>query len=221
MNQNPLLTLVGFGAGNGLSIAKAFGTEGFRLALISRSPAKQSASAKQLSDSGFTLDSFAADASSSESLAAALETVSQRFGPTDVLIYNASAPLLGRPSSMTAQGLTNDFNVGVVGALTSTLSVLPSMRSRKAGTVLFTGGGYALYPSVDAASISLTKAALRSLTFTLSEELRSFGIRVGTLTIMGIVAVGTPINPDAIGLAFLDYYKKPDSEFQPEVLFKG
>ena len=36
MNTRPLLTLVGFGPGNGLAIARAFASEGFRLALVSR-----------------------------------------------------------------------------------------------------------------------------------------------------------------------------------------
>lgn len=219
--EHPLLTLIGFGAGNGLGIARAFGAAGFRLALLSRSPEKQSDSVRQLNDLGIALDSFAADAANPESLSEALAAVGGRCGATDVLVYNAFAPRFGRPTTMTPAGLIDDLKVGVVGAFTATMGVLPAMKARKAGTILFTGGGWAMYPSVDAASISLAKAALRNLAFTLSEELRGTGVRVGTLTIMGVVAAGTPFNPDAIGRAFFDYYKTSDSEFQPEVLFKG
>jgi NAD(P)-dependent dehydrogenase (short-subunit alcohol dehydrogenase family) len=212
---------VGFGAGNGLGIARAFGAEGFRLALISRNPAKQAESARALNEAGVTFQSFAADAADPESIRKTLSSVDEALGPTDVLIYNAFSPRFGRPTAMTPADMSADFAVSVVGAFSATLAVLPSMKARKSGTILFTGGGWALYPSVDAASISLTKAALRNLAYTLSDDLRSSGIRVGTLTIMGVVAQGTPFDPSAIGRAFVAYYKRPDTDFPPEVPFKG
>jgi hypothetical protein len=50
-----------FGAGNGFGIARAFGTAGFRLALASRTPAKQAEALKRLTTAGITAELFAAD----------------------------------------------------------------------------------------------------------------------------------------------------------------
>lgn len=217
----PLLTLVGFGPGNGLGIARAFGAAGYRLALLSRTPAKSADALQQLRGSGYQATAFAADAGHSASLEAALSTVGATLGATDVLIYNALAPSFGPPTTMTPASLSADFAVNVGGALSATLAVLPAMLARKSGVILFTGGGWALYPTVQAASASLGKAALRSLAFTLAEELKPAGIRVGTLTVMGPVAAGTPFDPEKIGQAFLAYAEQSASQFQPELQFTG
>jgi hypothetical protein len=63
MKRAPLFTLIGFGAGNGPGIANAFGSAGFRLALLSRTPTKQGDALTQLAFLGVTVDSFAADTS--------------------------------------------------------------------------------------------------------------------------------------------------------------
>jgi len=219
--MGPLLTLVGFGAGNGLGIARAFGAEGFRLALIARNPSRQSDSLRSLYEDKVAFQSFAADAADPGSIAKAICSVNDVLGTTDVLVYNAFSPRLGRPTAMIPLELSADLAAGVVGALSSALAVLPAMKARRSGTILFTGSGWATSPFVDAASISLTKAALRNLAFTLSEDLRGTGVRVGTLTIMGMVAPGTAFDPATIGRAFVDYYKRPDANFTPEVLFQG
>ena len=57
-------------------------------------------------------------------------------------------------------------------------------------------------PSVAVASLGMGKAALRNLAFSLHEELRSYGIRVGTVTILGEVQPGTPFDPGKIAEAF-------------------
>ncbi len=217
----PLLTLIGFGPGNGHGIARAFGAAGYRLALLARAPAKSAAALAEFSAAGFTAEAFAADAGNPDSLNAALAAVTANHGATDVLIYNAYAPSFGRPSTMTPASLAADFSVNVTGALTASLAVLPAMRAKKSGAILFTGGGWAFYPYIEAASISLGKAALRNLAFTLAEELKPDGVRVGTVAIMGPVAPDTPFSPEKIGAAFLAYAQTPAATFAPELMFKG
>jgi len=62
MKNTPLLTLLGFGAPNGLGIARAFGAAGYRLALLSRTPDKSADALKQLTSASMTVEAFAADA---------------------------------------------------------------------------------------------------------------------------------------------------------------
>jgi NADP-dependent 3-hydroxy acid dehydrogenase YdfG len=99
-------------------------------------------------------------------------------------------------------------------------AVLPSMKSSRQGSLLFTGGAWAHYPWDEASSIGMGKAALRSLVLSLAQELTDAGIRVGMVSIMGQVAPGTSFDPDLIGDAFLAMYRQPPEGYQPEFLFQ-
>lgn len=216
-----LALVVGFGPGVGLGVARGFADSGFQLALLSRHPEKARDEVLALVQAGHTAHAFAADAADAESLRTVIADVRARLGDPEVLIYNAVAFTFGRPTKLTGEQLAADFRVSVAGALTATLAVLPAMQQRGRGTLLFTGGGAALYPWTDAASISIGKAALRNLVFTLADDLKGSGVRVGTLTIMGQVAPGTAFDPGKIGRAFVDLYNQPTENFVTERQFTG
>ncbi|GAA6622404.1 SDR family oxidoreductase [Scytonema sp. NUACC26] len=219
--MKPLCIIVGFGAGVGMGIADAFGKTGFQLGLIARNPSKYTDALQSLTNAGIEVSIAAADASNESSLTDAIAELQQKHGSAEVLIYNVVSPTFGKPTTLTATQLAQDFSVNVVGALVAVKAVLPAMRSRKQGSLLFTGGGWAHYPWDEASSISIGKAGLRSLALTLSQELADTGIRVGMVSIMGQVASGTPFDPNKIGEAFLELYRQPTDKFQPEILFQG
>jgi len=219
MNK-PLCIVVGYGAGVGQGIALAFGKAGFRIGLIARNPAKFAEPMQQLAATGIETIVKAADAGDEEALASAIGAISAN-AEVEVLIYNAVAPTFGKPSILSASQLVNDFRVDVAGALVATQTVLPAMRLRRQGSILFTGGGWAHYPWDDAASIGIGKAGLRSLALVLAQELADSGVRVGIVSIMGQVAPGTPFDPSSIGEAFLKVHERPQSEHETELLFKG
>jgi NAD(P)-dependent dehydrogenase (short-subunit alcohol dehydrogenase family) len=56
--------------------------------------------------------------------------------------------------------------------------------------------------------VSIGKAALRNLAFTLAEELKPQGIFVGTVTITGNVAPGTHFAPNLIAEKYWELYEK-------------
>jgi NADP-dependent 3-hydroxy acid dehydrogenase YdfG len=217
----PVLILVGFGSGNGLGIARAFGLAGFKLGLISRNPELQADSLVGLAALGIQAIAFPADAGNPKSLTNAILEAIARLGEPDVLIYNVVAPHFGRASALSAADLAEDFSVNVVGGLVAVQVVLPAFKARGSGTIFFTGGGWSIYPYVEAASASLGKAALRNLSLNLAAELKGTGVRAGTLTILGAVKAGTAFSPEKIGRAFFDYYNMPSGEFPPELMFKG
>lgn len=111
-----------------------------------------------------------------------------------------------------------DFRVCVVGALIAARALAPAMVAEGRGTLLFTGGGFALYPSSSAPSLSIGKAGLRSLALMLAEELRPQGLKVATITIAGSIAEGTPFAPSRIAAAFMAAHH---FQTKPELLFDG
>lgn len=213
----PHAIVVGFGPGLGTGIARAFAAAGFGLSLVSRKQTREENSLP----AEIAADFYPADAGDPAALSAALQAAVRDSGAPDVLIYNVVAPAMGKPTSIDPASLTTDFSKNVTGALVSAQTVLPDMLRRGAGTLLFTGGGWALYPSVDFASISIGKVALRALTFLLADELKDTPVRVGTLTVMGTVQANTAFDPDAIGRAFLHMYRQPKESFSTEVQFRG
>jgi NAD(P)-dependent dehydrogenase (short-subunit alcohol dehydrogenase family) len=212
--------IVGFGPGVGFGLAKVFGREGFQLALLSRNPSRHADLLAEIFDAGFTAKSFAADAGDEKSLCAAIAQAAQELGETGVLIYNAIAPTFVKPTQLTTEQLVADFRVNVAGALAATRAVLPGMKARGRGTILFTGGGWALQPWDGAASPSIGKAGIRSLAYTLAQELGGSGIHVGTVTIAGQVAAGTHFDPDKIAEAYLKLHRQPPGKFETEIIYK-
>ncbi len=213
-------TIVGAGPGVSLGVARAFAAEGFTICLIARSLDKLSSVAAKLRDEGVQALPFAADAGDEHSMRAAFEQIRSAAGETEVLVYNAYAFHPGVPSALAVGDLMADFAVSVAGALAAVKAVLPAMKAAGSGTILFTGGGLALQPSAPAASLAIGKAGLRSLAFSLFEELRPSGIHAATVTICGPVQEGTHFSPDLIAREFLALHQQKQPGWQPEILYR-
>ena len=119
-----------------------------------------------------------------------------------MLLYNAAALRKTPPSGLDPETMVEDFRVNVAGALVAVQKVLPSMQEQKKGTILLTGGGLSLNPYYEYASLSVGKAGIRNLTFSLAQELQPHGIKVGTVTIAGFVKKDTHFDPDKIAEEF-------------------
>ena len=89
------------------------------------------------------------------------------------------------------------------------------------GTILLTGGGFALRPLAALTSLGIGKAALRNLAFSLAEELGPRGIRVGTVTILGSVAPCTAFDPASIAEAYWALHQDCSGALGPEFQYKG
>ncbi|MDT2046811.1 SDR family NAD(P)-dependent oxidoreductase [Priestia flexa] len=209
-----VLLIVGAGPGISLTAAKKFGEKGFKIALISRSNQSLQEYVNELKNHGITAQGFPGDASSEESLKAAIKQVLTTFGNVDVLLYNAAAGQPGVPTTLSTNQLIEDFKVSVAGALTSVKEVLPLMES---GAIILTGGGLALEPYAGYASLAIGKAGIRNLAYSLHQELQPKSIYVGTLTIKGFVKEGTYFSPENIAQAFYEMYEKQD---QVEVVYE-
>ena len=209
-----VMLIVGAGPGISLSTAKKFGREGFIIALIARRLNALKQYEEELSSLGIEVKGFNGDVSSEDSLKNSIESVVKTYGKIDVLLYNAAAGKSGKPTDLNPNDLIRDFNISVTGALSSVKAVLPYMQN---GTILLTGGGLALTPYPDLASLSIGKAGLRSLANSLHQELRPKGIYVGLLTIKGFVQKGTYYTAENIADTFYSMY---ENQQDTEIMFE-
>ncbi len=220
MNQE-LCVIVGVGPGLGMALAERFGRENFTLALIARKTDALQDYVTQLKLQGIDAQSYPADAGDIQALGEAFAELKARQGVPSVLIYNAAVLKASAGSQLDPQILLDEFKVNVVGALTSVRQVVADMRERHNGTILFTGGGLALNPSAQYASLSIGKAALRTLALSLATELEPAGIHVATVTISGIVRPNSRFSPERIAELFWQLHTQLDGEREREIVYKG
>lgn len=216
----PQLFLVGMGPGVSAAVARRFGREGFRVVAIARRADALNTQVQALRADGVDAHAQVGDASDATALAAALGQAAATHGAADALVYNAAGVRFKPLAELTAVELMADLQVSVGGALAAAQAVLPAMRTRGGGTLLFTGGGFAFEPMPAMATLGAGKAALRNLAFSLHAELAPAGIHAGTVTICGMVKRGTAFDPERIAESFWAMHIQPAGAFEREVMFK-
>lgn len=218
--MRPICLIVGAGPGIGRSVALAFGREGYDLALAARHPARLAEYRAELEKAGAAARAYPVDAGDEHSIRALFEAVRKDLGDPEVLVYNPAAHNPGKPTTLHAEQLAADFRVNVTGALLCAQEAANGMKDRGRGTILLTGGGFAHEPAAAYASLSLGKAALRNLTYSLAQELGAYGIHVATVTVYGFVQSGTQYDPGRIAEAYVRLHRQAPGHFQTELVFK-
>ena len=208
-----LFVIVGMGDGIGLAVSRRFASQGFAIAMIARNAAKLQEFQGILEAEGYSAHSFVADAGDAASLKAAIAAIQSQLGNPEVLVYNVAVLTRTNVLQETGERLTHDFQANVVGALVATQAVLPMMKAQGTGTILLTGGGLSMHPSPEFASLSIGKAGLRSLAKMLAQALKPEGIRVGTITVCGMVNPNDPkYNPNSVAENYWNFYTNPESD---------
>lgn len=85
------IAIIGVGPQLGLAIARTFGSQGFDVALISRSRQKLDTLVGKLAAEGIDATAFPADVLDHDALGKALQDAAVKFGGIDVLEYSPSA----------------------------------------------------------------------------------------------------------------------------------
>jgi short-subunit dehydrogenase len=218
----PSVAIIGVGPGIGESVARVFARNGFSLALIARNAQKLETLQSELRQEGFGVQVFPADASDTHSLKTALEQMQAALDVPDVLVYNVmSKTAAGAPLGIDPEQVVHDFRGNVLGALVAAQVIAPGMKARGSGTILFTGGGLAVKPFKDYASLAMGKAGIRNLAFSLAQELQPAGIHVATVTVSGTVRPNSSFAPDVIAKHFWRLHTQEKDSWEFEHEFKG
>ncbi len=215
-----LCTIIGMGPGNGLSIAKRFAKEGFRIAMISRPGDDLKTIQQKLKELGYESHDFYSEAADFVQLKKTMDDIRNKLGDTDVLVYNVSIYREAIPTQLDAEACVQDFRANVAGALIAAQHVVPAMKQKRRGTILLTGGGQALNPLPLLSSLGIGKAGLRNLAHSLHEELKDSGIHAGTITINGQVNPATKFSPDLISESFWKMHAQPEGQFEKEIIYQ-
>jgi NADP-dependent 3-hydroxy acid dehydrogenase YdfG len=189
---------IGAGPGMGMATAERFAKEGFRIVLASRASGKSQQLADELKSKGCTAEAKAVEAGDMASVASLIDSVQKQYGTIEVIHYNAASMRQATILNQPRETFVPDLAVNIGGALAAIQAVAPGMIKQGSGSILLTGGGFALEPSPDFISLSIGKAGIRALAQGLFEDFKSIGIHVATVTVAANV---TPSSTHATAIA--------------------
>jgi NAD(P)-dependent dehydrogenase (short-subunit alcohol dehydrogenase family) len=122
-----------------------------------------------------------------DGVARALAEVERTLAPPDVVIYNAHRIELRSALETTPDAFVEAWRAGCLGAFVVARRVLPRMRDRRAGTLVFTGATGSVRGGKRSAAFASAKFALRGLAQSLAREFGPAGVHVVHVVIDGLV----------------------------------
>jgi NAD(P)-dependent dehydrogenase (short-subunit alcohol dehydrogenase family) len=174
-----VVLVTGCSSGFGLEIALAFARRGDQVVAtmrdVSRAAELQQRLAQESLGSGVSIEQL--DVTREESIRATLA----KHQTVDVLVNNAGIGAVGALEVLAADTMRDVFATNVFGAVAVTRAVLPGMRERRRGRIVFMNaiGGLLNTPYLGAYCAS--KHALDCIAATFDIELRPFGIRASSV----------------------------------------
>lgn len=203
------ITIVGAGPGLGLSIAKKFGKNGFRVALVARNEIKLNQLVEELKQLGIEASAFKADILDSEQIRNAFTAIKEKYGFIDVVEYSPipGADSLAGALEVTEANAQYQFQYNVLGAITSVQQVLRQMLDKQTGALLFTTGASSVYPVPMMGNVGIAMAGLRNYILNLNSALTDKGVYVGHIAIGVWMQEGSGIQ-DRIADIWYDMYTK-------------
>ena len=214
------IVVCGHGPGISDAVARRFGREGHPVAIVARNAERLAAAAEALAAVGVKAAAFPCDLDKPDAVRKLIGDVRDALGPIGVVHWNAYAGGAGDLTTAKPDELRAVFDVTVQGLVAAVQAALPDLKAEQ-GAVLVTGGGFAFYdPSIDAAAtqwgamgLAVGKAAQHKTVGLLHQKLKSDGVYVGEVVVLGIVK-GTPfdagnatLEPGAIAEKFWDLYQ--------------
>ncbi len=187
---------VGVRWGIGGAVAQKFASEGFSVVLTTRKAANATALEAAILEQGGDCMTVELDLVSEASISAAFARVREAFGDPDVVVYNAGY-LEGRdlpPEKELLEHIPVEMfdtaqHIASRGPFLVAKEVLPAMRTRGAGTLLFSNNSFSLRgrKRMTGQSLYYPRVMMRTLAQVLTEEYSEHGVHVANVVIDGLI----------------------------------
>lgn len=181
--QVAIITGVSHAGQVGFALAAAFGREGAKLAISSRSSERVHARAQELQAQGAQVIGVAADLTTEEGASTLVEEAVNRYGRVDILVNLAGGLTKYGPShELTLADWESELNNNLRSTFLCSRAVWPAMQKQGRGSILnFSTAGGVMGASANMLAYNCAKAGVDALTRTLAKEGKSVGIRVNSL----------------------------------------
>jgi len=166
--QGPVAVVTGVSSGIGNATARALAAGGYRVFGTARSGT--SALPAQV-------ERVLLDVRDSASIEAGVREVLAKTGRIDLLVNNAGGSMVGAVEETSVEQGRELFDLNFFGAVRMTQAVLPAMRARKSGRIVFISSVVGFMPAPFMGFYAASKHALEGLAESLDHETRALGIR--------------------------------------------
>jgi serine 3-dehydrogenase len=176
--KDRVVLVVGASSGIGRETAVLFARDGARVMASARREDRLRSLQDQLAGEARAIEILAADASKAAEMAQLAERTRERFGPIDILVYATGTNVPDR-----AMKRLNDeiwdmmLGVNLSGAYYITRAVLPSMRERRSGHLIYIASISGKVPDISGAAYQASKRGMLGLAHAIRVEEKENGIR--------------------------------------------
>jgi gluconate 5-dehydrogenase len=171
--------VTGGASGLGLAITRCLISAGAKVCVIGSRP--EEAAAETLAEFGDSAAYYRCDITDTESIPALVERMLADHDRIDILVNNAGNHCKKFIWDMTVEDYKSVLDVHLVGAFALTKAVVPQMKARGRGRIIFEASMTSYIGQPMVAGYSTAKAGILGLIHTLTEELAEFGITVNAI----------------------------------------
>lgn len=179
--EGKVAIITGAASGIGLATVRRFHEEGAKVLIADLDGAAAGEAAQELDPSGSDVIHASCDVSKPADCAAAVEKAVSAFGGIDVLHANAGLPFTGEVETVDAETFHAVVSVNLGGAFFSAQAVIPFMKERGAGCIIFTSSLQGLIARPNFSPYTAAKHGVTGLMKGLALELAPSGIRVNAI----------------------------------------
>jgi 3-oxoacyl-[acyl-carrier protein] reductase len=170
--------VLGGSSGLGRASAKALAREGAHVAISSRDESALKEAASEIDGLQGPCVPVPLDVTDADAIDRAHAAVTDALGPVDVLVANAGGPPPGSFEKLDDQTMQGAFNLTTASAWRLAQAVLPSMKERGSGVIIFLTS-ISTKEIVEGLLLSnMMRAAVVGMAKSMSKELGPLGIRV-------------------------------------------
>ena len=180
--KNKVAIVTGASRGLGYACAEALAEEGALVSICSTSNSRiKSAAADISARTHSTVIGIAADLTVADDLERLVSTTEQELGGVDILVMSTAHP----PTKEFFKATENDWIIGesviLKPAIKMTDLLLPSMRSKRNGKIIFIGSVFGIEPEAASVIQSTYRTALNALAKCISNSVAKDGICVNVV----------------------------------------
>jgi len=172
--------ITGASSGIGLELAKQFGQNGHELLICSGSDEIFEAQ-RELEDLGFTVEAIKENLASYAGVENLFKRIQKNGKVVDAIAINAGVGVGGEFVKTSLNEEINLINLNIVSAVHLTKRILPEMKLREHGKILFTSSIASQMPSPFEAVYGASKAFLTSFAESIRNEAKDYGVSVTIL----------------------------------------
>jgi NADP-dependent 3-hydroxy acid dehydrogenase YdfG len=173
--------ITGASSGLGLELARALGTDGWTLGLFDRNVERLAHVEEELSGKGITVLAYPGDVTNTDELTVAVNSFAATHDGLDVMVNNAGVAGSGTLMEVPLEDWRWIVDINFMGVVHGARAAIPHLQRNGSGLLINVASAAAFASAPGMISYNATKAAVLSLSETLSGELAASSTQVSVV----------------------------------------